>query len=147
MRQCKNFEIYKDLFEKPFQRNWVARLVFPIQILLFFGALCNHFFWDIRLKTYMLPNFTMLFQPVITKFSKVNCFHVYRKLITWSSTAKGPLLHLSCYEDVTQILSGNTNHKNLFVGDFCRRSINPIVTKINFLLTISIHCQQISYEN
>ena len=96
MQQFKNFEIYNDLYEKPFQHDWAARLVFPMQILLFSGALCNRFFWEIRLKIYMLPNFTMLFQPVVTKFSKANWFHVYRKLITWSTTAKCLLLHKNC---------------------------------------------------
>ena len=35
-----------------------------------------------------LVNFNMLFELVQTKFSKVNCFRVYRKLVTWSSHAK-----------------------------------------------------------
>ena len=37
--------------------------------------------------------FNMLFQLVPTKSSKVNCFRVYRKLITWSSHAKNLLRH------------------------------------------------------
>ena len=37
------------------------------------------------------PNFNMLFQLVLTKFFKVNCFLVYRKLIMWSSHAKSLL--------------------------------------------------------
>ena len=44
--------------------------------------------WDIRLKILRLRNFHMLFQPVLTK---LNCFRVYRKLITCSSHAKSLL--------------------------------------------------------
>ena len=54
-----------------------------------FGCRCNRCFWDIRLKMLRLPEFNMLFQPVLTKFFlKMNCFRVYRKLITWSSHAR-----------------------------------------------------------
>ena len=67
----ENFQIYKD---------WV------IQKLLTFGGRCNRYFWDICLKILRLPNFNMLFQLVLTK---LNCFRVYRKLITWSFYAKG----------------------------------------------------------
>ena len=47
------------------------KLFFLIQILLIFGSCCNRYFWGIRLKIYRL----------LTKFSKANCFRVYRKLI------------------------------------------------------------------
>ena len=33
-RQFKNFRIYKDLYGKPCKRNWVAKVVFLIQMLL-----------------------------------------------------------------------------------------------------------------
>ena len=33
-------------------------------------------------KIYKLPNFNMLFQFVLTNFSKANCFRGFRKLIT-----------------------------------------------------------------
>ena len=91
--QFKNFRIYKDLYGKPLKCDWGARVVFLIQVLLIFGSRCNHYFWDIRLKIYWLPNFNMLFQLIITNFSKVNCLRVYRKLITWSTNAKGLLKH------------------------------------------------------
>ena len=32
-RQFEIFQIYKGLYGKPLQRNWVARVDFPIQIL------------------------------------------------------------------------------------------------------------------
>ena len=73
----------------------MAKVVFLIQMLPIFGGCCNRYFWDIRLEILGLPNFNMLFQLVLQNFSKVNCFRVYRKLITWSSHAKsllGPLL-------------------------------------------------------
>ena len=68
------------------------KIFFLIQILLIFGGRCNRYFWDIRLKIDRLPNFNMLFQLVLTNFSKANCFRFNRKLITWSTNAKGLLL-------------------------------------------------------
>ena len=79
----ENFQIYKDLYSgKPCKPDSV------IQKLLTFGGRCNRYLWDIRLKMLRLPNFDMLFQLVLTK---LNCFRVYRKLITWSCHAKGLL--------------------------------------------------------
>ena len=52
----------------------MARAVFLIQILLFFGGRCNRYFWDIRLKINRLPNFNMLFQLVLTKCFKSELF-------------------------------------------------------------------------
>ena len=46
----ENFEIYKDLYGKPCKRDWVAKVVFLLQMLLTFGGRCNPYFWDIRLK-------------------------------------------------------------------------------------------------
>ena len=66
----------------------VAKVVFLIQMFLTFGGRYNRYFWDTRLKMLRLVNFNMLFELVLTKFSKVNCFRVYRKLVTWSSHAK-----------------------------------------------------------
>ena len=34
----------KDLYGKPFKGDWLARVVFPIQILLNFGGRCNSYF-------------------------------------------------------------------------------------------------------
>ena len=41
-RQFKNFRIYKELYEKPLKHDWVGRVVFLIQILLFFAGGCNN---------------------------------------------------------------------------------------------------------
>ena len=76
------FPKYEDLCRKPCKRGWMAKVVFLIQMLPTFGGRCNRYFWDIRLKILRVPNFNMLFQLVL------NCFRVYRKLITWSSHAK-----------------------------------------------------------
>ena len=38
LRQFENFEIYKGFFVKPIKRDWVARVVFPIHILLISAA-------------------------------------------------------------------------------------------------------------
>ena len=45
--------------------------------------------WYIRLKIYCLLKFNMLFQLLLTNFSKSELFCVYKKLITWPIIAKG----------------------------------------------------------
>ena len=52
-------------------------------------AVCNRYFWDLSLKIYSLPTFNMLFQFVIFQKQTVGVFT--RKLITWSTHAKGLL--------------------------------------------------------
>ena len=72
-------EVFHDSFEisklqgfvrKPCKRDWVAKVVFLIQMLPTFGSRCNRSFWDIRLKILRLPIFNVLFQLVITKCFK-----------------------------------------------------------------------------
>ena len=58
--------------------DWVAKVVFLIQMLQTFDGRFNLYFWDTRLKIFMLLNFNMLFQLVLTNFAKVNCFCVYK---------------------------------------------------------------------
>ena len=36
--------IYRELYGKPLNCDWVARDVFPIQILLIFSGHCSHYF-------------------------------------------------------------------------------------------------------
>ena len=60
------------------------------------GGRCNRYFWDIRLEILMLHNFNMLFPLVLKTFSKVNCFRVYRKLVTWSSYLINHKKHQCC---------------------------------------------------
>ena len=55
---------------------------FLIQILIF-GGRCNRYFWDIRLKLYSFINFSMLFQFVLTKFSKSELSSCFSE--SWSS--------------------------------------------------------------
>ena len=43
-RQFKNFKIYKDLYGKTFKHDWVAKVVFLIQMLLTGGGRCNSYF-------------------------------------------------------------------------------------------------------
>ena len=72
--QFKNFRIFKDLYGKPCQRDWVAKVVFLKQMLLTFGGRYNRYFSDIRLNILRLTNFNMLFQLVLTKFFKSELF-------------------------------------------------------------------------
>ena len=60
--------------------NWVQQWVSRIGISLL---------WYIRLRMYWLPKFNMLFQLLLTNFSKSKLFCVYKKLITWPIIAKG----------------------------------------------------------
>ena len=60
--------------------NWVQQWVGRIGLSLL---------WYIRLRMYWLPKFNMLFQLLLTNFSKSELFCVYKKLITWPIIAKG----------------------------------------------------------
>ena len=79
-RQFKNFRIYKELYEKPLKHDWVARVVFLIQILLFFAGGCNCCFWDIWLKIFRSPNFNMLIQLVLAKVFQSTLFSCLPKV-------------------------------------------------------------------
>ena len=112
------FRNYKDLYEKPCKCDWMAKVVFLKQILPTFGGRCNRCFWDIRLKILRLPNFNMLFSFCWQNFSKVNCFLVYRKSITWSSHAEPIALYpvhtfkcvLFCEVEMYQFCNSQTVH-------------------------------------
>ena len=54
--------------------DWVAKVVFLIQILIIFGGHCINATFDIQLKIYGLPNFDILFQLVLTTFFKSELF-------------------------------------------------------------------------
>ena len=43
-RQFKNFRIYKDLYGKPCKGDWMAKVVFLIQMLQTFGGRGNRYF-------------------------------------------------------------------------------------------------------
>ena len=43
-RQFKNFRIYRDFYGKPFKGDWMAKVVFLIQILQTFGGRYNRYF-------------------------------------------------------------------------------------------------------
>ena len=91
--QFKNFRIYKDLYGKPCKRDWMAKVVFLIQMLLTFGGRCNRYFWDIRLKILRLPNFNMLFQLVLTKFFKSELFSCLPKVDHVIKSCKEPIIY------------------------------------------------------
>jgi len=75
-------------------KDWVARVVFPIQILRIFGGHCSGYFWDIRLKICRLANFYMVFQFVLTKFSKSK--KRTREFFAWS-------LFKFCHRDTSNL--------------------------------------------
>ena len=72
--QFKNFRIYTDLYGKPCKLDWVAKVVFLIQMLLTFDGRCNPYFGDMRLKILMLPNFNVLFLLVLITFFNIFFF-------------------------------------------------------------------------
>ena len=82
----------------------MAKVGFLTQMLLTFGGRCNRHFWDIRLKILRLPLLICSFSLCWQKFSEVNCFRVYGKLITWSSHAKSLLVNMHPIKD-TSIIS------------------------------------------
>ena len=43
-RQFKNYRIYKDLYGKPCRRDWMAKVVFLIQMLPTFDGRRNRYF-------------------------------------------------------------------------------------------------------
>ena len=69
-------------------RNWMAKVVFLIQMLLTFGGRCNRYFWDIRLKILRLPNFNMFFQ---LKFFKSELFSCLPKVDHVIKSCKEPI--------------------------------------------------------
>ena len=75
----------------PGKRERVAKVVFLIQMLLTFGGRCNRYFRDIQLKVLRLPNFNMLFQPVLTQFFKRELFPCLSKVDHVINPAKGLL--------------------------------------------------------
>ena len=44
LKQFENFQIYKGLYGKLLKHDWVARIVFPIQIPLIFNGHCVRYF-------------------------------------------------------------------------------------------------------
>ena len=78
--QFKNFKIYKDLYGKPLNHDWVARDVFPIQILLIFSGRCNRYFWDIRVTIHRLPSLKYALWFLLTKCSKSELFLCLQKV-------------------------------------------------------------------
>ena len=78
-REFENFKTYKDLHGKPFKHDWVAKVVILKQIHLIFSGRYNHYFWDVWLKIYRLPN-NILFQLMLTKFFKSKLFSSWPKV-------------------------------------------------------------------
>ena len=102
-RQFKNFRIYKDLYGKPSKRDWVAKVVFLIQMLLTFGGRRNRNFWDIRLKILRLPTWEYALSVCANKMS---CLRAYRKLSRDHTHAKTAYCKSSLisYPDLTLLL-------------------------------------------
>ena len=88
------------MYRKPCKRDWVAKVVFLIQMLLTFGGRCNRYFWDIRLNILRSLNFNMLFQLVLTKVFKSELF---------SSLSKVGHVIKSCKEPITLVTSDDSD--------------------------------------
>ena len=115
----ENFEITRICMKNHASKcDWMEKVVFLKQMLPTFGGRCNRCFWDIRLKILRLPNFNMLFSFCWQNFSKVNCFLVYRKSITWSSHTEPIALYpvhtfkcvLFCEVEMYQFCNSQTVH-------------------------------------
>ena len=52
--------MYKDLYGKPFPRDWVARVVFPIQILIFGSHWDRSLLLIYTAENLQLPNFNVV---------------------------------------------------------------------------------------
>ena len=106
--------------------NWVAKVVFLIQILLIFGGCCNHYFWGVWPKINRLPNFNMLFLRVLTKFIKSidNRKTMWRHIfpLCWNRSRQPvsyPVFLLStskanCFCIYRKLIRWSTNVKGLF---------------------------------
>ena len=88
---------YKDLYEKPYKRDWMGKVVYPIQMHPTFGGRCNRYFWDIRVKLLRLPNFNMLFQLLLTKCFKSELFLCWPKVSHAIKSCKEPIMVLPFY--------------------------------------------------
>ena len=70
------------MYGKPVKHDWVARVVFLIQILPTFSSHCNRYFCDIQLKIYRLLNLNLCsFNFHEQNFPKVNYFDYMTNLI------------------------------------------------------------------
>ena len=81
-RQFKKFRIFKDLYEKPSKREWVAKVVFLTQMPLTFSSRC---------KRYFLPYFNVLFQLVRTKCFNCELFSCLPKVDHVIKSCKEPV--------------------------------------------------------
>ena len=85
----ENFVIYQDLYGKPFKRDGGHKLFFSFKSFWFSAFVAIATFeicgWKFTGFQILMRSFSSCKQ----KFWKANCFRVYRKLITWSTNAKG----------------------------------------------------------
>ena len=92
------------MYGKPCKRDWVAKVVFLIQMLLTFGGRYNHYFWDTRLKLLRLLNFNMLFKLVLAKFFKSELFSCLPKVGHVFKSCKEPIYPLMSHFRVARSL-------------------------------------------
>ena len=80
--QIARFELKEDLSPimlKEIFHESLKNLKFT-RIFMEYHSSVNHHFWDIQLEIYMLPNFNMLFQLVLTKIFKSELFSCLSKV-------------------------------------------------------------------
>ena len=75
-----SFRIYNDFYGKPCKLDWVAKVVFLIQMFLSAAVAIATFEFNIRLKILRSTNFNMLFQVMLTEFFKSELFSCLPKV-------------------------------------------------------------------
>ena len=114
----------QELYVKPCTCDWMAKVVFLIQMLPTFGSHCMNycFFWGIGLKILRLPNLNMLFQLLL-------CFRDYRKLI---KTCEEPLKWNHNNDCLWPVMSTFKAQRSCFYTAYCTPKGNSIINLLYF---------------
>ena len=80
------------MYGKPCKGDWLAKVVFLMQMLPTFSGHCNRYFGDIQLKILRLPNSNVVFPLVLTKFSKHELLSFLPKVDHMIKSCKEPVI-------------------------------------------------------
>ena len=84
--------------------------LFLVQILLNFDGHCNCYFWEIRLKSYSLPNFNMLFQKTLLIWSTILLLWLPFGVPSSTCLCSCTFINMTCKLPVeTKLLENETN--------------------------------------